>query len=84
MELGYTDRTDHAAVGEPEAVDVATQAALTRASNLAHADRRREQFRERRAAIEAELDALVQERIVGRHDLRMIRRELDRLARTVA
>ena len=82
-ELGYVERLALALQHEPEAVPADYQQAITGTGHTA-SRRRRTTYQERRDTIEAELNALVRDDVLPRRELRLIRRELDRLDRRFA
>jgi len=84
-EHGYTSRTHEAMNDEPEAVDHDTQRRLTHDARLRQAQRRRELWHDSRDRLLENLD-LVQQHFGSdvAHELRAIRRELDRIERRLA
>lgn len=80
-QYGYTDRADLALFGEPEAVPAQTQRELTaQAHRRAKLDQRQE-WEQRRAAIQRELDWLYSQRF--ERDVRSSVRALERTLSTL-
>ena len=82
---GYTQHPHEAMTDEPEAVDHDTQQRLTHEAQLRHTQRQRELWRDSRPRLLETLGAL--HRGFGNdvaHELRAIRREVDRIDRKLA
>lgn len=83
---GYTDRLDRCVLGEPEAVSAEEQALITARVHRTERAAQLEEWVERRAAIQREVDWLYSQRLhqdVGKA-LRVLRRQLDRIDRHIA
>jgi hypothetical protein len=84
-EHGYTQHPHEALTDEPEAVDHDTQQRLTHEAQLRHTQRQRELWHDSRGRLLENLD-LVQQHLGSdvAHELRAIRREIDRIERRLA
>jgi hypothetical protein len=85
LELGYTDQPVLAAAGEPEAIDGAAQAAITRSAQLREAQRRGHNWAALRARFQADIAATAAAfGPLVTDELRSFRRGLDRIDRKLS
>jgi hypothetical protein len=84
-EHGYTHSTHEAMTDEPEAVDVASQRRLTQEAEQRHTQRQQQLWQNIRPQLLEELDSLHHHfGALVTNELRLIRRELDRINRKLA
>jgi hypothetical protein len=80
-EIGYTERLAEALPHEPEAVSADYQDAVTHRVTQTRSNHRRVSYQQWRTKTEAGIDELLRLGVVKKADMRLIRRELERVDR---